>query len=79
MILELVASVHGAAVARSAVHVALHDIRHLALAVAGAALRHGFLLAESALPVLAGLNLGIEDFDAHLDSVYKKYCQNKRD
>lgn len=24
-------------------------------------------------------DLGIEDFDAHLDSVYKKYCQNKRD
>ena len=61
MVFELVGGVLAAAVARSAVHVTLNDVRHLALAVAGAALRHGFLLAESALPVLAGLNLGIED------------------
>ena len=49
----------------------LLDIGHLALAVTGGAAGHGFLLAESALPVLAGFNLGIENFNglaAHVGS-----------
>ena len=69
MVDELVLDVIAAAMARRAVHVALHDVRHLALAVAGAALGHGFLLGKSALPILASFNLGIEDFDSLLDDV----------
>ena len=69
MVDELVAKVLVAAMARSAVHVALHDVRHLALAVAGAALGDGFLLGQSALPVLTGFDLGIEDFNGLLGNV----------
>ena len=69
MVHELVLDVVGTAVARSAVHVALHDVGHLALAVAGAALSDGFLLAQSALPILASFDLGIQDLDSLLDDV----------
>ena len=63
MIVELVGSGLGTAVAGRTVHVALLDVGHLALAVAGGAAGHGFLLAESALPVLSGFNLGIENLN----------------
>ena len=69
MVHELVGDVIGTAMARSAIHVALHDIGHLALAVAGAALGDGFLLGQSALPVLASVDLGVQDFDSLLGDV----------
>ena len=69
MVDELVAKVLVAAMARSAVHIALHDVRHLALAVAGTALGDGFLLGQSALPILAGFELGVQDFDSLLGHV----------